>query len=204
MKRNYQTEMEEEIQRLDGRRPTLLLHSCCGPCSSAVLERLTEHFRVTVLYYNPNIEPEEEYRHRLAEQERLLSQLPGNVELLPCAYDHAAFAAFAEGMADCPEGGERCLACFALRLKETARQAKAHGFEYFTTTLSVSPHKNADNVNRAGEAAGREEGVKYLMADFKKKNGYLRSLQLSKEYDLYRQDYCGCQYSRAGKITPER
>ena len=199
MKRNYQIEMEEEIERLNGRRPTLLLHSCCGPCSSAVLERLVEHFQVTVLYYNPNIEPEEEYRHRLSEQERLLSLLPGNVELLPCDYDHAAFAAFAEGMADCPEGGERCLCCFALRLTETARQAKAHGFEYFTTTLSVSPHKNADNVNRIGETVGKEEGVKYLMADFKKKNGYLRSLQLSKEYDLYRQDYCGCQYSRAAK-----
>ena len=196
MKRNYQIEMEEEIQRLAGRRPALLLHSCCGPCSSAVLERLTEHFQVTVLYYNPNIEPEEEYRHRLSEQERLLKLLPGSVGLLPCDYGHAAFAAFAEGMADCPEGGERCLACFALRLTETARQAKAHGFEYFTTTLSVSPHKNADNVNRIGEAAGREAGVKYLMADFKKKNGYLRSLQLSKEYDLYRQDYCGCQYSK--------
>ena len=197
MKRNYQIEMEEEIKRLEGRRPTLLFHSCCGPCSSAVLERLTEHFQVTVLYYNPNIEPEEEYQHRLSEQERLLSLLPGNVKLLPCAYDHAAFSAFAQNMADCPEGGDRCLACFALRLNETARQAKAHGFEYFTTTLSVSPHKNADNVNRIGEAAGREAGVKYLMADFKKKNGYLRSLQLSKEFDLYRQDYCGCLYSKA-------
>ena len=196
IKRNYQLEMEEEIRRLNGRRPTLLLHSCCGPCSSAVLERLIEHFDVTVLYYNPNIEPEEEYRHRLAEQERLLSLLPGNVKLLPCDYDHAAFSVFAEGMADCPEGGDRCLACFALRLNETAKQAKAHDFEYFTTTLSVSPHKNADNVNRIGEAAGRQAGVKYLFADFKKKNGYLRSLQLSKEYDLYRQDYCGCLYSK--------
>ena len=196
IKPNYQLEMEEEIRRLNGRRPTLLLHSCCGPCSSAVLERLVEHFQVTVLYYNPNIEPEEEYRHRLSEQERLLSLLPGDIPLLPCEYDHAAFAAFAEGMADCPEGGDRCLACFALRLNETAKQAKAHGFEYFTTTLSVSPHKNADNVNRIGEAAGRHEGVKYLFADFKKKNGYLRSLQLSKEYDLYRQDYCGCLYSK--------
>ena len=196
IKRNYQLEMEEEIRRLNGRRPTLLLHSCCGPCSSAVLERLTAHFDVTVLYYNPNIEPEEEYRHRLAEQERLLSLLPGDVKLLPCDYDHAAFSAFAEGMADCPEGGDRCLVCFALRLNETAKQAKAHDFEYFTTTLSVSPHKNADNVNRIGEAAGRQAGVKYLFADFKKKNGYLRSLQLSKEYDLYRQDYCGCLYSK--------
>ena len=194
-KRNYQREMEAEIARLEGRKPTLLLHSCCGPCSSAVLERLTEHFQLTLLYYNPNIEPEEEYRHRLSEQERLLTLLPEKVPMLPCGYDHDAFEAFAPALADAPEGGERCLACFALRLNYTAEQAKAHGFEYFTTTLSVSPHKNADNVNRIGEEAGRRYGVKYLFADFKKKNGYLRSLELSREYELYRQDYCGCRYS---------
>ena len=197
-KRNYQREMEAEIARLNGRKAPLLLHSCCGPCSSAVLERLCEHFRVTLLYYNPNIEPEAEYLHRLSEQKRLLELLPGEIPLLPCGYDNAAFEAFAPAMADAPEGGERCLACFALRLDYTARQAKEHGFEYFTTTLSVSPHKNADNVNRIGEAAGRQAGIKYLFADFKKKNGYLRSLQLSKEYDLYRQDYCGCLYSKRG------
>ena len=194
-KRNYQREMEAEIARLEGRKPTLLLHSCCGPCSSAVLERLTEHFQLTLLYYNPNIEPEEEYRHRLSEQERLLTLLPEKVPMLPCGYDHDAFEAFAPALADAPEGGERCLACFALRLNYTAEQAKTHGFEYFTTTLSVSPHKNADNVNRIGEEAGRRYGVKYLFADFKKKNGYLRSLELSREYELYRQDYCGCRYS---------
>ena len=194
-KRNYQREMEAEIGRLEGRNPTLLLHSCCGPCSSAVLERLTEHFRVTLLYYNPNIEPEEEYEHRLSEQKRLLGLLPGEIPLLPCDYDHAAFEAFAPALADAPEGGERCLACFALRLNHTAELAKAHGFEYFTTTLSVSPHKNADNVNRIGEEAGKRFGVKYLFADFKKKNGYLRSLELSREYGLYRQNYCGCRYS---------
>ena len=194
-KRNYQLEMEAEIARLAGRSPSLLLHSCCGPCSSAVLERLTGHFRVTVLYYNPNIEPEEEYLRRLSEQRRLLSLLPQDIPLLPCDYDHEAFAAFAPALADAPEGGERCLACFALRLGYTARQAQQHGFEYFTTTLSVSPHKNADNVNRIGEEAGKRYGVKYLFADFKKKNGYLRSLELSREYELYRQDYCGCGYS---------
>ena len=194
-KRNYQREMEAEIAGLEGRRPTLLLHSCCGPCSSAVLERLTEHFRVTLLYYNPNIEPEEEYLHRLSEQERLLSLLPEEVPMLPCGYAHEAFEAFAPALADAPEGGERCLACFAMRLNYTAEQAKEHGFEYFTTTLSVSPHKNADNVNRIGEEAGKRYGVKYLFADFKKKNGYLRSLELSREYELYRQDYCGCRYS---------
>ena len=195
-KRNYQREMEEEIARLEGRKPALLLHSCCGPCSSAVLERLWEHFRVSLLYYNPNIEPEEEYLHRLSEQRRLLSLLPGDIPLLPCPYDHEAFDAFAPALASAPEGGERCLACFALRLDYTARQAKLHGFEYFTTTLSVSPHKNADNVNRIGSEAGERHGIRYLFADFKKKNGYLRSLQLSKEYGLYRQDYCGCRYSR--------
>ena len=195
-KRNYDREMEAEIARLDGRRPTLLLHSCCGPCSSAVLERLREHFRVTVLYYNPNIEPEEEYLLRCSEQQRLLSLLGDDIGWLPCEYDHASFAAFAPHMADEPEGGKRCLACFALRLNETAEQAKKHGFEYFTTTLSVSPHKNADFVNRAGEEAARRSGIHYLYADFKKKNGYLRSLQLSAEYSLYRQNYCGCLYSK--------
>ena len=198
-KRNYQKEMEAEIEALGGRRPSLLLHSCCGPCSSAVIERLARHFDLKIYYYNPCIEPEAEYIHRLQEQSRLLSLLPGELKLLPCAYDHEAFAAFAEKMADAPEGGERCLACFAQRLHETARAAKMHGFEYFTTTLSVSPHKNAENLNRIGQAAGEKYGVKYLMADFKKKNGYLRSLQLSKEFDLYRQDYCGCLYSKAEK-----
>jgi len=194
-KRNYQREMEAEIAGLEGRRPTLLLHSCCGPCSSAVLERLTEHFQVTLLYYNPNIEPEAEYLRRLETQKQLLSCLPGEVPMLPCGYDHEAFDVFAPGMADAPEGGERCLACFAMRLDYTAAQAKENGFEYFTTTLSVSPHKNAENVNRIGEEAGRKHEVKYLFADFKKKNGYLRSLELSKQYGLYRQDYCGCRYS---------
>ena len=196
-KRNYQLEMEAEIARLAGRRPSLLLHSCCGPCSSAVLERLTGHFRVTVLYYNPNIEPEEEYLRRLSEQRRLLSLLPQDIPLLPCDYDHEAFAAFAPALADAPEGGERCLACFALRLNRTAELAKRHGFEYFTTTLSVSPHKNADTLNRVGAEAGERHGVRYLYADFKKKNGYLRSIQLSAEYGLYRQNYCGCSFSRA-------
>ena len=151
IRRNYDREMEEEIVRLEGRRPSLLLHSCCGPCSSAVLERLREHFRVTVRDYNPNIEPEEEYQHRKAEQQRLLEALGRDTGWLECSYDHDAFEAFAPSMAEEPEGGKRCLACFALRLNETAEQARKNGFEYFTTTLSVSPHKNAENVNRAGE-----------------------------------------------------
>ena len=196
MKRNYQIEMEEEIARLCGRRPKLLLQSCCGPCSSAVLERLNEAFQLTVYYYNPNIEPEEEYLHRLSEQKRLLSLLPFRAEFLPCEWENERFRAFAEGMENVPEGGERCHACFALRLEKTAQAAKEGGFEYFTTTLSVSPHKDAEAVNRIGLAAGEKYGVKYLISDFKKKNGYLRSLQLSKEYGLYRQDYCGCLFSK--------
>lgn len=196
MLRNYQREMEAEIEALMGSRPTLLLHSCCGPCSSAVIERLCQHFQVTVYYYNPNIEPEAEYRHRLAEQERLLKLLPGDAQMLSCDYDHAAFSAFAEEMAQEPEGGKRCLRCFELRLRKTAQAAAEQGYAYFTTTLSVSPHKNAEILNQIGQAAGEKYGVKYLMADFKKKNGYLRSLQLSREYGLYRQDYCGCLYSK--------
>ena len=195
-KRNYDREMETEIASLAGRRPSLLLHSCCGPCSSAVLERLHDHFSITVLYYNPNIEPEEEYLHRRSEQQRLISLLGGDISWLSCDYDHSAFEAFAPAMAAEPEGGKRCLACFALRMNETAARAKEHGFDYFTTTLSVSPHKNAENVNRAGSEAARRFGVRYLFADFKKRNGYLRSLQLSAEYGLYRQNYCGCLYSK--------
>lgn len=196
MKRNYQLEMEEEIRRLAGRRPRLLLHSCCGPCSSAVLERLNDAFDLTVLYYNPNIEPEEEYRLRLSEQRRLLTLLPFRAAFVPCEWENERFRAFAEEMAHLPEGGERCRACFALRLEKTAQAARDGGFEYFTTTLSVSPHKDAEAVNRIGLAAGEKYGVKYLVADFKKKNGYLRSLELSKAYDLYRQDYCGCLFSK--------
>ena len=201
-KRNYQREMEAEIAALSGRRPRLLLHSCCGPCSSAVLERLAGAFQLTLLYYNPNIEPEAEYLHRLSEQKRLLSLLPFPVDFLPCEWENERFTAFARDMAQCPEGGDRCLKCFALRLNYTAQRAREGGFEYFTTTLSVSPHKNADNINRIGAAAGEKANVKYLVADFKKKNGYLRSLQLSKEFDLYRQDYCGCLYSK-GKAASD-
>lgn len=194
MKHNYQLEMEEELKTLEGSRPTLLLHSCCGPCSSAVIERLREHFDLTILYYNPNIEPEEEYLLRLSEQKRLLSLF--NIPILPCDWDHEAFTCFGEKMKEEPEGGERCTACFALRLNKTAQMAKEHGFAYFATTLSVSPHKDPVRLNSIGLACGEKWGVRYLISDFKKKNGYLRSLQLSKEFDLYRQDYCGCLYSK--------
>ena len=150
---------------------------------------------MTVLYYNPNIEPEEEYLHRRAEQQRLLEALGGDTGWLSCGYDHEAFEAFAPGMAEEPEGGKRCLACFAMRMNETARQAKENGFEYFTTTLSVSPHKNYDKIKAAGDTFAYRYGVEFLAGNYKKKDGFKRSIELSKEYGLYRQDYCGCVFS---------
>ena len=187
---NYQQHMEQRLAALSG-RPRLLLHSCCGPCSSAVIERLAEHFELTVYYYNPNIYPEAEYRRRAEEQARLLDRL--GVPLTPAAYVPAEFEKI--GMGEEPEGGARCKACYALRLEETARYAKEHGFLWFCSTLSVSPHKNAAWLNELGQALAEKYGLAWLPNDFKKKNGFLRSLQLSEEYGLYRQSWCGCRYS---------
>lgn len=188
--------MEEQIQSLSG-TPTLLLQSCCGPCSSYVLEVLAKHFKVTVLYYNPNIYPEEEYQKRLNEQVKIINSMPfeNEVRLMPCQYNEQEFLSFIEGYENEREGGARCKECFVLRLEETARLAKENGFDYFTTTLSVSPHKNAALLNEIGKKLESKYGVRFLFADFKKKEGYKRSIQLSKEYDLYRQEYCGCRFS---------
>ena len=196
--RNYSKELERLIASLDGRAPTLLLHACCAPCSSAVLEYLTQHFRVTLLYYNPNIAPAAEYDKRLRELERLVVQLPMRypAELLPCEYRGEDFACIAAGLEAEPEGGARCMACYRLRLEEAAKAARDHGMEYFTTTLTISPLKNAQAINRIGEELAERYGVKHLPSDFKKRDGYKRSVALSKEYGLYRQDYCGCVYSR--------
>lgn len=200
MKINYQLEMEKELKRIqrEGRRPRLLLHSCCAPCSSAVLERLTEAFDITVFFYNPNIAPEEEFVHRVEEQGRLIAEMPhqGKIELIRGEYDDAAFYALAKGLEDVPEGGERCTRCFRLRLGKTAQMASEGGFDYFTTTLSISPLKDAQRLNAIGAELGAQFGVPYLFSDFKKKNGYKRSCELSAEYGLYRQDYCGCIYSQ--------
>ena len=199
--RNYSKELERLIGQLqeEGRVPRLLLHACCAPCSSAVLEYLTQFFSITLLYYNPNIAPFEEYQKREAELGRLVSQMKvvHPVELLPCEYDGQAFAAAAKGLEQEPEGGRRCEACFRLRLRYAASQAARLGFDYYTTTLSISPLKNAPLLNRLGEEIGEEFGVRHLPSDFKKKNGYKRSVELSREYSLYRQDYCGCVYSKA-------
>ena len=178
--------------------PTLLLHACCAPCCSSVLERLASEYRVTVFFYNPNIFPEEEYRKRCLELERFLKEFPTPIpaDLLFGAYETERFDAVSEGRDDMPEGGARCMLCFRLRLFETARTAKERGFDLFTTTLSVSPLKNAKSLNETGLLAEKEYGVPYLVSDFKKKDGYKRSIELSKEYGLYRQDYCGCLFSR--------
>ena len=199
--RNYIKELERLIQKLqqEGKVPRLLLHACCEPCSSAVLEYLSQYFAITLLYYNPNIAPLEEYQKREAELRRLVSQMKFThpVALLPCQYDGQAFVQAARGLEGEPEGGKRCEACFRLRLRYAAQEAARLRFDYYTTTLSISPMKNAPLLNQLGEEIGREFGVAHLPSDFKKKDGYKRSVQLSKEYDLYRQDYCGCAFSKA-------
>ena len=179
--------------------PSLLLHACCAPCSSACLEYLSGHFDITVFYFNPNISPQSEFEKRLAEEERLLSELPleGVVKLIAGQYDYSRFLDISKGLEDCPEGGERCFRCYRLRLEETARLAKERGFDYFCTTLTISPLKNAEKLNEIGYEAAEKYGVAWLPSDFKKKEGYKRSIELSHQYNLYRQDFCGCAFSRA-------
>ena len=195
-KQNFQLIMERQLETLKGGE-RLLLHSCCGPCSSYVLDVLTKHFDVTLLYYNPNIYPSEEYQKRLAEQLRLLDEMPfeKSVSYMACEYDEGEFLKAAKGLESEREGGVRCEKCFRLRLNKTAFEAQKNGFDYFTTTLSVSPHKNAQMLNEIGKELEKEYGVKYLYADFKKKDGYKKSVKLSEEYNLYRQDYCGCRFA---------
>ena len=203
---NFQKRLDELLGRLEesGKTPSLLLHSCCGPCSSYVLEALVSHFEVTVLFYNPNIFPEEEYAKRLSEQKRLIREAyPDSVRLMSVPYEHSEFLSAVKGLEREPEGGARCEACFRLRLLRTARIAAEQGFSYFGTTLSVSPHKNAMLLNRIGHETELEgtllsdasKAPIWLEADFKKKNGYLRSIELSKKYHLYRQTYCGCEFA---------
>ncbi len=198
-RRNYQKELEERLacHESRGEVPSLLLHSCCAPCSSYVLEYLSQYFWITVLYYNPNIYPQEEYFHRVKEQQRFIQEFPmvHQAEFIEGRYDTERFYQMAKGMEDFPEGGERCHACYEMRLREAAEYAVRMGISYFTTTLSISPMKDAHILNEIGERLAKEYGVSYLYSDFKKKNGYLRSTQISKEYGMYRQDYCGCIYS---------
>ncbi|MGN0362717.1 MAG: epoxyqueuosine reductase QueH [Bilifractor sp.] len=197
---NYQKELEKTLASLqaEGRTPTLLLHSCCAPCSSYVLEYLSPYFRITDFYYNPNISPATEYQKRVDEMKRLIQEMPlaNPVTFDEGRYDPDRFYEMAKGMEDIPEGGERCFACYALRLREAAEETVRLHMDFFTTTLSISPLKNAQKLNEIGTQFGREYGVPYLVSDFKKKNGFKRSTELSRQYSLYRQNYCGCIYSR--------
>lgn len=196
---NYQKELDKVIEVLQrqGRVPRLLLHSCCAPCSSYVLEYLSRYFEITVFYYNPNIYPPEEFGKRVEEQKRLIAQLPAAhpISFLDGPYEPERFYEMARGLEQVPEGGERCFKCYRLRLTETAEMARAGQYDYFTTTLSISPLKNAEKLNEIGGQLAKDYGVDYLYSDFKKRNGYKRSTELSREYGLYRQDYCGCVFS---------
>lgn len=204
-KKNYHKEMERVIESLQGERKKLLLHSCCAPCSSAVLELLQERFEITVFYYNPNISEKEEYGKRMQEQKKLIQILNRKKPQFPISiiegeHEPECFYAAVKGLEGCPEGGERCFRCYALRLEKTARLAKEKKFDFFTTTLTISPLKNAGKLNEIGEEMGPKYGILFLPSDFKKKEGYKRSIELSKEYELYRQDFCGCAFSKAEAV----
>ena len=198
---NYQKELDKLLTTLqkEERVPSLFLHSCCAPCSSYVLEYLSEYFRITLFYYNPNISPEAEYRKRVEEQKRLIATLPARypISFKEGHYVPQTFYDAVKGLEHLPEGGERCFICYELRLREAARLAKQNGFDYFTTTLTISPLKNAAKLNELGQKIGSEYGITYLPSDFKKRNGYKRSIELSAEYGLYRQNYCGCVFSKS-------
>lgn len=206
IKRNYQKEMDSLIfgNTQKGIVPTLLLHSCCAPCSSYVIEYLSDYFNITVFYYNPNISYESEYIHRLNEQKRLISQMATKypVTVIDGDYKSKDFFDVCKGLENEKEGGKRCEKCFYLRLQNTAKLAKKENFDFFATTLTISPLKNAELINSIGEEIEKQYNVKYLCSDFKKKNGYKRSIELSKQYSLYRQNYCGCIFSK--KESEER
>ena len=202
---NYQKELEHLIDKLPDHHRRLFLHSCCAPCSSYCLEYLRQYFDVTVFYYNPNISFLEEYRHRVEELKRLVSTLNeeakgsemlNQIALLEGAYEPEKFFEVTKGLEDCPEGGERCFICYELRLREAARLAAEGGYDFFTTTLTISPLKNAEKLNQIGAELADTFGVRYLFSDFKKKEGYKKSTEISKEYHMYRQYYCGCVYSK--------
>ncbi|MCH4890732.1 epoxyqueuosine reductase QueH [Acidaminobacter sp. JC074] len=188
--------MENTIKSFKGEKKTLLIHSCCAPCSSYVLEYLQDYFEITVMFYNPNMIDEEEFEKRYNEQVKINAAMREDIKLVKVPYEPQTFYQAVKGLEDIPEGGERCRACFELRLNEAAIYASDHGMDFFTTTLSISPLKNASTLNELGQKIGDKYGVNYLLSDFKKKNGYKRSVELSKENDLYRQEYCGCIYSK--------
>ena len=198
---NYDKKLDEIISSLDC-TPKLLLHSCCAPCSSAVIERLTPHFDITIIYYNPNIEPQEEYDKRKNEEIKFIKEFNSvnKLDIIDCDYDNDIYHELIKGMENLKEGGERCHKCYNLRLEYTAKKAKDLNYDYFATTLTVSPYKNSQVLNEIGKILEDKYSIKYLYSDFKKKEGYKRSIEMSKEYNLYRQDYCGCIYSIRNNI----
>lgn len=197
MKIDYQKKLDEILDTIKEPK-TLLLHSCCAPCSSYVLEYLSKYFKITIFYYNPNITEEEEFIKRLSEQKKLINELKlvNKVNIIEGKYEKEKYEEVIKGLEDEREGGARCFKCYRLRMEETAKLAKELNFDYFTTTLSISPYKNSSKLNEIGGELEREYNIKYLYADFKKRDGYKRSIELSKIYNLYRQDYCGCIYSK--------
>lgn len=207
MNTNYQIILNKTLDEIvkSGGRKTLLLHACCAPCSSYVLEYLSEYFNITVLFYNPNITESAEYHKRSEELLRLIDQMPhiNKIEYIDYGYEPKVFTDAVKGLENEPEGGIRCFKCYRLRLQQAAKVAAEKGFDYFTTTLSISPHKNAQVLNEIGGELSEEYGVAYLYSDFKKRNGYKRSCELSQIYNLYRQDYCGCIYSKKTEIENE-
>lgn len=197
-KPNFQALTDREIEKLNGRKATLLLHACCAPCSTASLEYLVKYFDITLFFYNPNISSAEEFQKRLCELERFVKEAPfaKGIKIISPEYNHGEFLSAAAGLENAKEGGERCEKCFGLRLNETARQAGKLGFEYFATTLTISPLKNAEKINLCGEDAAVVGNVLYLPTDLKKRERYKRSIELSSEYGLYRQSFCGCEFSQ--------
>lgn len=197
---NYQLELDKIINKIEGENTTksLLLHSCCAPCSSYVLAYLNKYFNITVFYYNPNITNKEEYLKRKQEQIRLISELPAinKINILDADYNPEKFFEISKGLENCREGGERCFKCYKLRLEATAKAAKENSFNYFCTTLTISPLKNAQKINEMGQMLGNEYQISFLPSDFKKKEGFKKSIELSSQYNLYRQNYCGCIYSK--------
>ncbi|MBR3149108.1 MAG: epoxyqueuosine reductase QueH [Eubacterium sp.] len=198
---NYQKETDRIIGKINeqGTLPKLLLHSCCAPCSSYTLEYLSNYFGITVFYFNPNISPKSEFDKRFDEQKRLIESMPvkNEVKLVRGDYDYSEFLSAVKGLETCREGGERCFICYRLRLEKTAQLAKENGFDYFCTTLSISPLKNSQKINEIGFDLAEKYGVTWLPSDFKKREGYKRSIELSREYDLYRQNFCGCVFSKS-------
>ena len=201
--KNYQLVLDNILNQIEEKKevPSLLLHTCCAPCSSYVLEYLSKYFKITIYYYNPNINTYEEFKKRADEQERLIQEMSfeNPVKCIIADYNNLEFENIIDGLKEEPEGGKRCFKCYELRLEQSCKYALEHNFDYFTTSLSISPYKNSTKVNEIGEALEQKYGIKYLYADFKKKNGYKRSIELSKIYNLYRQDYCGCIYSKKRK-----